>query len=300
MVLLMTHKSLLTAVSKPMRSDSCDSTASISSDSMAEMIPSSSLQSFPESDNDSLSFSSRSLTSNASPTSPRSIFKTYWTSPTAKKDSLGKEDEEDVLKRLKTLRLPSMNDDENDDGSAKVVHPQAPLVSHIKANASYDDSSIDYQVAPQIPTRSPRRQILPTPPPSTAVSSSLILPPHQLLERRKWCSTSALMKNKSPAQQAQSCLRKSRYSCSEIATSEAASQANSVAGLGSARLHHGLRNGGHADLHRENLPQEGRRRPRAQSDVSDLKRVSFYSQVSVFEFTVPPRAVQEGWSAYFT
>jgi hypothetical protein len=227
----------------------------------------------------------------SSPTSPRSIFSRYWSSPTHKNSLLEKDDEDEVLARLSTL-LPSMNDDENDSDeagrSAKVVH-QAPIVQSIEQKTSFDDASIDYQ-PPQPKMRTPRRQILPTPPPSTSVSSSLIMPRHQL--RRNWCSTSALMKGPN-----QSCLRKARYSCSVIAgTSGETSAARAEM---SSRLHHNLRNNGHLDLH----TQGSGRRPRADSDIRDelKKSVSFYSQVSVFEFAVPPdqRRSQKGWSKYF-
>ena len=61
-----------------------------------------------------------------------------------------------------------------------------------------------------------------------------------------------------------------------------------------------MRNNGHPDLHGHH--NQGRR-PRAVSDLRDelKKSVSFYSQVSVFEFAVPAdqRRSQKGWSKYF-
>lgn len=256
---------------------------SLSSDSVPEMIMTASLTSYSESDSDSLASSVRSASHAQSPRSPRSIFQNYWSSPTRKEEG-PPASEEDVLARLQTLRVPMPLVDAGEDGGspreeAKVVHERRPR------GESLDDASIDYQPPPtRSPTRTARRQILPTPPPQTAISSSLLMQPRRPLLSsysggRPWKSTTALLK------QPQSCLRKARYSCSAIATAEAAV-------TGAARLHHGLRNEGHPDLCAHELP------PR---EGGLKKSVSFYSHVSVFEFAVPPeqRRSQKGWSEYF-
>ena len=102
-------------------------------------------------------------------------------------------------------------------------------------------------------------------------------PPHQLATPlgvdlpRKALSSSALLRH---PHRRRSCLRKSRYSCPAMESPP------SVTLLG-PRLHRGLRNEGRVEL---------------------AKSVSFYSEVSVFEFAVVPdqRRSQKGWSRYFT
>ena len=95
---------------------------------------------------------------------------------------------------------------------ARFVTTSSPQTSH---------THIPY-AAPANPTfRRRRRQILPEPPAITAMSSSLALPRHHVIEhqvygsstpQRNWNSTSALLRPKG-------CLRPSRYSCSSIASS---------------------------------------------------------------------------------
>lgn len=242
---------------------------------------SSSLQTFSDSDNDSLSSSFRSMShTGRSPASPRSLFRSYWSSPTHKNNL--ENDQDDALERLQKLKLPFTDDWDHEDSSTVV---QAPLGEpNDQMQGSVDDTSVAYQAASLIhPARSARRQILPTPPPPSAMSSSLLLPRRQQLfappSGRLWSSTTALLLKRSN----QSCLRKSRYSCSAIPTGDKV--------MGVKRLHHGLRNDGCRDL-------------RYGKDVhgDDLKKsVSFYSHVSVFEFDVPSdkQKSQKDWSAYF-
>ena len=191
---------------------------------------------------------------------------------------------------------------------------------HAPTVPSLDDASIDYQATSTPPTRMPRRQILPTPPPGP-VSSSLILPRNHLLApygQRRWSSTSQLLKKSRTPHQ--SCLRKSRYSCSVIETS---SSGGVVVGIDNGRLRHGQRNHGcHSLLQRSNSAMAATSVPSTASSTSRRsgegllheeedshtkihegreRSVSFYSQVSVFEFAVPPeqRRSQKGWSKYF-
>jgi hypothetical protein len=227
----------------------------------------------------------------SSPASPRSIFGSYWSSPTNKKSSSGSErhgddhhdDDDEILKRLQKLRMPPLA-----TGATGCRIVDAPSAPAIEQKPSHDDDSVDYYHPPQAAanTRTARRKIMPTPPPATAVSSSLILPrrppPARGLDR-KWLSASALLggdgRRGNPHQ---SCLRKSRYSCSAIPTD--------ATGGGGSRIHRGQRNEGRHDL----LDSSDRR--------EDLKKsVSFYSHVSVFEFAVPAhqRKGQRGWSTYF-
>ena len=299
------HSQLNSATTKPRRSSSYGSSSSDDiNGSIPDMIMSASFQSFPESDNSSLSSSTRSLNRAQSPViAPRSIFGSYWSSPTYKNsiDETINDDEDGVLARLQTLQFPLVNDLDADDGeessSAASNKIFQALIISVEQKTSFNDASIDYQVAlPSTQTRPPRRQILPTPPPTTAVSSSLILSrckfQHQPFLQRKSFSTTALLKGSSH----QSCLRKSRYSCSAIVTSSEAA----VVG----RLHHGLRNDGYHDLlHHDSQPAAAISCGNRPYDLRDelKKSVSFYSEVSVFEFAVPidEQRSQKGWSDYF-
>mmetsp|Transcript_13147 Transcript_13147/g.24186 ORF Transcript_13147/g.24186 Transcript_13147/m.24186 type:complete len:301 (+) Transcript_13147:51-953(+) len=269
-----------------------------SNNSIPDMIMSASLQSFPESDNYSMSSSIQSL----SPvSSPRSIFGSYWSSP-MHKNTLEETNANDDEARLQMLQLPLVNDLDTDgaDSSSASANKifQAPIIS-VEQKTCFDDASIDYQAAlPSTPTRTPRRKILPTPPPPTAISSSLIPPmrkfQHQPFLQRKSFSATALLRGSHPHQ---SCLRKSRYSCSAIVTGSVT--ATSVMG----RLHHGSCNHGYHDLYHHNpQPAVISRGNRPDDPRDELKKsVSFYSQVSVLEFSVPPdqRRSQKGWSDYF-
>eukprot|EP01083_Nonionella_stella_P069980 186941_1 len=313
------------------RSNSFGSTSSIDDCSIPEMITTASLADCD--DNDSLSSSTRSLTLNhrvQSPNSPRSIFKNYWSSPTYKKDfdRSSDDDDEEVLERLKTLQMPLVDDmdmdvvvtnngDEDFSSSssrvpAKIVHaPSLVSTTSIEPKSSFSNGnnpSIVCQAHNESPvprriTPRTRRQILPTPPPSTAVSSSLIMPKRQPLlasnpyNMRQWSSTTSLMMKHHQNRHTQSCLRKSRYSCSAIVTSRDA-HARSV---GRASMHVGLRNDGMRDLRRAATTSQAQAQEAVVADDDLKKSVSFSSAVSVFEFAVPKeqRRSQKGWSNYF-
>lgn len=254
------------------RSSSCSGSGRTSP--APALITSASLQSFSESDTDSLSSSPHPALSssfNNRVGTGRSIFDKYWTSPTHKK-SLEKdaddEEEEALLKRLSTLQLPLADEeDDSDQRTCAIIHPAttaSPKTNKISPSTttgrsteeqkSFDDTSINYSTPPS-PARTQRRQILPTPPPPS-VSSSLTV---GLLSPRGWSSTSALLKGPP----SQSCLRKSRYS--------------SFSGIVSPEN----------DASNDELKKENR------------TRVSFYSQVSVFEYHEQIQRSQKGWSNYF-
>ena len=273
------------------RSSSCNGSGGRASPAPA-LITSASLQSFSESDNDSLSSSPRPALSPTNTTcsnnirvgSGRSIFDKYWTSPTHKKslEKDGDDEDEEVLKRLSTLQLPLADEDEDSDQKtcAIIHHPATnvspktdkispPTAMSKERKSSFDDTSIKYST-PTRP-RTQRRQILPTPPPPS-VSSSLTIPrsrpqAQMLLSPRGWSSTSALLKRPS-----QSCLRKSRYS-----------SFSGVVDTGVGEEENGSHNN-----HEDELKKENR-----------TSRVSFYSQVSVFEYHEQIQRSQKGWSKYF-
>mmetsp|Transcript_9928 Transcript_9928/g.15953 ORF Transcript_9928/g.15953 Transcript_9928/m.15953 type:complete len:292 (-) Transcript_9928:386-1261(-) len=271
------------------RSDSygcCSEDDSVSNNGIPELIMAASLQSHSETDSDSLASSVRSSSSQ------RSIFGSYWLSPAHTQSAeTNDEDEDELGSRLQTLKTSPMNtadelvkEDSSSSNAAANKTVQAPITKRSsEAKKSHDDNSVDYRAAlgtAKNPTRTARRQILPTPPPPTAISSSLLQPRlqrHLLLSplggEKKSFSTSILLKRPH-----QSCLRKSRYlSCSII-----------EGGVG--RLHLGLRNNGYPNLHHH------------RNEVDELKKsVSFFSQVSVVEFAVPKfeRSSQKGWDKQF-
>lgn len=192
-----------------------------------------------------------------SPVSPRSIFKSYSSSP----KSVDKEEE--LSEKLCSLQLPLVTAedcseptavDEEHESKSKDDFSQAPTKC-----VSTDDTVISYRMPPA-PDRSPtqRRQILPAPPKSFVRPK----PPCVRPCCRPWSSTSALIKKPNG-----SCLRPSRYSFSG---------SPSVASLDDVDKGH------------------------AESSVNHHKKeVSFYAQVSVFEFTVPQEQRSDGWSKYF-
>lgn len=293
---------------------------------MPGMIKSTSLGSISaDCDSDSLSSGVRSQSS--SPlynlaSSPRSIFDTYWatsspssspsTSTRKKRVTVStvlwntttalREDAvkyEEVLARLQaSLRLPS--DDENDIEECSSTASATPDDSLARQSSSLDDTLVDYQAAmaassSRHSTRTTRRQILPSPPPppspnTAAVSPSICTPPSStplvILPRhilpfsqapptplwwfgmRPWSSTSALQ-HSVKREPSQSCLRKSRYSFS--GTISPSPYCNSECS-----------------------------KPEDEDHLHNCRSVSFYSQVSVLEFTVPhEKRSQEGWSKYF-
>lgn len=185
-------------------------------------------------------------------------------------------------------------------------------------SSSIDDTTIDYSMKNK--SRSPitpRRQILPSvaapPPPSplhaTAETGAATLSSVQDQARfnckatplrggssRTWSSTTSLIKRPT-----HSCLRPSRYSCSIIDERSLSS------------LHQELNNekttatkdeedGGSSDEEEATTSTI-----EARSQMKRSKSVSFYSEVSVFEFFVcnklfdnPHGCSSEGWSKYFT
>jgi hypothetical protein len=99
-----------------------------------------------------------------------------------------------------------------------------------------------------------------------------------MMSPRPWSSTSALLQDSSAKQREQqpstSCLRKSRYSFS-----------GTISPSSSSSSHCCSTNDGNNDDNKLHLHN---------------RSVSFYSQVSVLEFTVPQeKRSQEGWSKYF-
>ena len=182
-------------------------------------------------------------------------------------------------------------------------------------SSSIDDTTIDYSMKNK--SRSPitpRRQILPSvaapPPPSplhaatTETLSSVqdqarfncTATPLRGGSSRTWSSTTSLIKRPT-----HSCLRPSRYSCSIIDERSLSS------------LHQELNNdkttatkdeevGGSSEEEEANTSTI-----EARSQMKRSKSVSFYSEVSVFEFFVcnklfdnPHGCSSEGWSKYFT
>ena len=290
------------------------SLSNLSLDVMPGMVKSSSLTSCSTTDCDSDSLSSivRSPSPLYNLSSPRAIFDSYWSatsSPSLTRTRgamrLGNQattvsNDEEVLARLQaTLRLPSTIDDENKQVDDSIPESQAEddacsssisTPDIVRQPSSLDDTLVDYQAAmAKAPgrhsTRTSRRRILPSPPPppsphTAAVSPSLYIPPSfsplilpcqssapsssWWFGMRPWSSTSALLHAKQPSQ---SCLRKSRYSSFSGAISPSSN-----------------------DKHQERIGHYHH----------DNRSVSFYSQVSVLEFTVPQeKRSQEGWSKYF-
>lgn len=247
-----------------------------------------------ESDNDSLSSSTRSQNRAQSfDSSPRSIFGSYWSSPAHTKSIEANDDSsvDEAMARLQTLQLPLIDgedDSSNTTATKKIVEVEHKIVD--EPNKSYDDNAVESQaaLATSSQTRSPRRKILPTPPPSTSVSSSLIQPRRSTPLFDGWkksVSTSALLK--APHQ---SCLRRTRYSCSAIVT-----RRDAVAAAG--KLHHERRNNGSHDLQQTSSTTKTSRSRR-----DELKKsVSFFAQVSVCEFAVPQdqQMSQKGWAKQF-
>ena len=267
-----------------------------SSDSNSDipgMVPSVSTQSCSSEVSESDSISTRGQGAQ----SPRSIFQRFWTSPTHTKSleqSVDEDEEEKILERLSKLQLPSANEIgecSTSSTAAKVVYPPDrhkmcttsatavedavdPKASRITRKTSIDDMSIGYQAVPTPPT-STRRQILPTPPPQQLkpypAQSKQDQLSHNVVSRngcgeRNWSSTGELPSRRP----SQSCLRKTRYSsCNAIDDAELLRQ-----------------------LHEED--QKG-------MPLKKSRSVSFYSEVSVFEFNVVKDEIrsQEGWSKYF-
>jgi hypothetical protein len=181
--------------------------------------------------------------------------------------------------------------------------------------SSIDDTTIDYSMKNK--SRSPitpRRQILPSvaapPPPLHAAAETAAATLSSVQDQarfnctatplrggssRTWSSTTSLIKRPT-----HSCLRPSRYSCSIIDERRLSS------------LHQELNNDKTATKDEDGRSSEEENEEEAtaieaRSQMKRSKSVSFYSEVSVFEFFVcnklfdnPHGCSSEGWSKYFT
>lgn len=276
---------------------------------LPEIVPISSSGSFSDSTISSERASPATLST--SPVSPRSIFKNYWDSPSscsgggggenlkAQKGSRGTKEEE-LLHKLSSLSLPLVGGDDEDDeqqpsSTTDGCTPKTSLMRSSSAQAApspnmvntkafrrpyVDDSNIDYGRDKKRPGAStPRRQILPTvvtPPPPSAVPTRELPRVVALREQtqRPWSSTTTLLKRPT-----HSCLRPSRYSCSMIDERELAHQ------------------------HQDETSEDAAAAIAARAALSRSKSVSFYSQVSVFEFvkygTGGMMEPSKDWSKYF-
>ncbi|KAL3762525.1 hypothetical protein ACHAW5_008451 [Stephanodiscus triporus] len=145
---------------------------SSSSCDIPEMIMSASLKSFAESDdgdslNESLSSSGRSQSPGMS---PRSIFHSYWSSPNKALNDKNKDDDDDVctndnvLERLRTLKLPLSDDGRSDAGGDS--HAPAATAVVVRPTSSRDDLVECQSSAKSLCGPSTRRQILPPPSPA--------------------------------------------------------------------------------------------------------------------------------------
>lgn len=197
-----------------------------------------------------------------SPDSPRSIFKSFW--------SLSKilDEEAELSHKLSSLQMPLVTADDKPSSDLLVTAEDQVATTNDDFNEdltsnhfiSLDDATVSYRLPPAPDrSRAQRRQILPTPP------TSLIRPNPPCLKSccRPWSSTSALIKKPN-----RSCLRPSRYS---FCGSPSVASLNDVA------------------MNQIDRPARS----------AHKKEVSFYAQVSVFEFTVPQEQRSDGWSKYF-
>ena len=215
-----------------------------------------------------------------------------------------------ITKATTTLRKSSSAQ------AAPIKTTPLPTVTQSR-RSSIDDTTIDYSMKnkSRIPI-TPRRQILPSvaaPPPSplhaAAAETASTLSSVQDQARfnctstplrggtsRTWSSTTSLIKRPT-----HSCLRPSRYSCSIIDERRLSS------------LHQELNNDEKTATKDEDgcSSEEGNEEEasaiKSRSQMKRSKSVSFYSEVSVFEFFVcnklfdnPHGCSSEGWSKYFT
>eukprot|EP00574_Skeletonema_japonicum_P003652 CAMPEP_0201717964 /NCGR_PEP_ID=MMETSP0593-20130828/3589_1 /ASSEMBLY_ACC=CAM_ASM_000672 /TAXON_ID=267983 /ORGANISM="Skeletonema japonicum, Strain CCMP2506" /LENGTH=334 /DNA_ID=CAMNT_0048208141 /DNA_START=282 /DNA_END=1286 /DNA_ORIENTATION=+ len=282
---------------------------------LPEIIPVSSLASFSDS---TVSSSGRVSPANSilSVSPSRSIFSNYWASPRGGCDSEGSQGptasfekasggskEKDLLYKLSSLSLPLVDDDEDDQSSSttdcaskslmrKSSSAQAAPSPKMVDTKSFrrpcvDDSTINYGRDKKRPdTSAPRRKILPTvvappsptPPPAATNTHERERVALREQTQRPWSSTTALIKRPT-----HSCLRPSRYSCSMINERELAQQQ-------------------HQDTSKEDASAAAAIAARAA--LSRSKSVSFYSQVSVFEFVKYGMGMEDvrpskDWSKYF-
>jgi len=289
---------------------------------LPEIVPVSSIASFSDS---TVSSSGRASPSPAnmsvSVSPPRSIFHNYWASPRCTSSDGGgsgegsqapaavleKADggskERELLHKLSSLSLPLVDDDDEDEqpstdlcasnsltrSSSSAQAAPSPKMVDAKAfrRPSIDDSTITYSRDKKNPSAStPRRKILPTvvaPPPQPAPPATnthnvrdLQLQRVALREQtqRPWSSTTALIKRPT-----HSCLRPSRYSCSMIDERELAQRRDASEDAAAAVI-------------------------AARAAMCRSKSVSFYSQVSVFEFVKYGKGAEDvrpskDWSKYF-
>jgi hypothetical protein len=200
--------------------------------------------------------------------------------------------------------------------AAPIKTTALPTIPH--RSSSIDDTTIDYSMKNK--SRSPitpRRQILPSvaapppPPPLHAAAETAAATLSNVQDQarfnctatplrggssRTWSSTTSLIKRPT-----HSCLRPSRYSCSIIDERRLAS------------LHQELNNEKTTATKDEEDGGSSEEKEattsaiEARSQMKRSKSVSFYSEVSVFEFFVcnklfdnPHGCSSEGWSKYFT
>mmetsp|Transcript_23244 Transcript_23244/g.35228 ORF Transcript_23244/g.35228 Transcript_23244/m.35228 type:complete len:324 (+) Transcript_23244:551-1522(+) len=306
---------LKTASVRSQKARSCSEDTQMSSSSegedddnnmLPEIVPVSSLGSF----SDSTVSSGRASPATLSVSPPRSIFKNYWSSPRSSGEGdFGaptplQKGSGLLLYKLSSLSLPLVDGDEDehhpstgDDcppttslmrSSSAQAAPSPKMTNNTKA-FPIDDSTIDYgrnnNKRPSVST--PRRQILPTvvapspPPPRNNVQDlPRVANPLREQTQRKWSSTTALIKRPT-----HSCLRPSRYSCSMIDERELLAQQ-------------------HQDTPKVHEDAAAASSIAARAALSRSKSVSFYSQVSVFEFVKYSKGMEDArpskdWSKYF-
>lgn len=305
--------------------ESFSSSGDAEEDLLPEIVPVSSLGSFSDSSTVSAASSPGGVFAASSPASPtRSIFKNYWASSSSPracrvKGSYDGDDTEETELLLRKLSLPFV--DEGDSSPAAVAAAtissptfrrsasaqvaQSPAM--VKMNndesipprrSSIDDTSIDYgwNNKTRRVTASPRRQILPTiappPPPPVSVTNDQASHPVQLTLRREqfqrnYSSTTALIKRPT-----HSCLRPSRYSCSMIDERRLST------------LNNNNNNKDDKDVTTTTSSTHAAAAIASRSTLTRSKSVSFYSQVSVFEFFEHSKMMddhpsEEVWSKYF-
>lgn len=264
------------------RAPSSPSSISEEEESVPEAVTVSSFSTFTM-DDDEHFLLDESLTSSPARALPslggsqRSIFASYWNSPSRSSNSRSNEEDDIVIQRTASLRLPLTDGtgsaastlEMSRDGTKKVIGSviaptETVSIERPKKSNSADDTSITYH-APSVPPKPYRRRILPAPPRRQSCSS--LIPQQQQLchqihgtraPERKWRSASEL--------QGRSCLRSTgRYDSRQRLRS-----------LSCVEPHGDTRKG----LDRS---------------------VSFHGQVDVYEF-VPPKekpARNKEWRSYF-
>lgn len=253
----------------------------------------------------------------SSPVSPRSIFSKYWSTQNNNEGGESSNDfsassmqnsrggmKQVLLKDLESLHL---NDDISSKQSPPIVSMRRSSSTKTKGGAvtqtmtsieqevsskpklpppSIDDSIINYITNKNNRPKSSRRQILPQYEAPSSKSTPTSYPSrHHGYPRRKWSSTTALLKRPT-----HSCIRPSRYSCSMIDERKLSSRQSSQ-----------------DDVHQDNSDDNATDTARIIATRASLPRsksVSFYSQVSVFEFVNYTKGLEDArpsqdWSKYF-